>query len=401
MFFLNHCGIVCAAGSTHAAVRARVFDTVAPTLQVTDRWSPGRPIPLGILDPVAPLPAIDHLAPALRSRNNRVALAALAQCRPAVDAAIERYGAERVGIVIGTSTSGIAETEPALRACGAGKDGGSLPDDFCYDRQELGSVARMLAATLQTGGPAYVQSSACSSSAKALASAARLLQMGVCDAVLCGGVDTLCELTVAGFSSLELASNAQVTPFSLHRNGINIGEGAALFLMTRDRQPGGSDVALFGWGESSDGYHMSAPDPTGHGAQLAIERALQRAGIAADQVDYINLHGTGTVQNDQIEAMVVHQIFGDDVAVSSTKPLTGHALGAASALEAALCWITMQDDNPDGALPPHWWDGVRDPALPDLCLVPPGFRLQRPVQWVLSNSFAFGGSNAALLLGRA
>jgi 3-oxoacyl-[acyl-carrier-protein] synthase-1 len=159
-------------------------------------------------------------------------------------------------------------------------------------------------------------------------------------------------------------------------------------------------VALRGWGESSDGYHMSAPDPAGVGARLAMERALLRAGCAATQVDYVNLHGTATVQNDAMEARVVHAMFGDRVSVSSTKPFTGHTLGAAGAIEAGLCWLAMQDDNPTGKLPPHLWDGVADPALPTLNVAEPGTSLGRPLRWVLSNSFAFGGANATLVLGR-
>jgi 3-oxoacyl-[acyl-carrier-protein] synthase-1 len=254
----------------------------------------------------------------------------------------------------------------------------------------------MLAAALGIGGPAYVHSSACASSAKALASAARLIRMGICDAVLAGGVDSLCSFTVAGFKALEAISATQCNPLSRNRNGINIGEGAALFLMS----PEPAAVALRGWGESSDGYHMSAPDPTGVGARLAMERALARAGIPAEQIDYVNLHGTGTLQNDAMEARVIHALLGGAVAVSSTKPFTGHALGAAGAIEAGLCWLAMQDDNPEGKLPPHLWDGMADPDLPELRVAEPGSRLGRPLRWVLSNSFAFGGANATLVLGR-
>ncbi len=159
-------------------------------------------------------------------------------------------------------------------------------------------------------------------------------------------------------------------------------------------------VALRGWGESSDAHHMSAPEPSGKGAVIAIEKALARAGIEPAQIDYINLHGTATPQNDAMESRAVHALFGDAVPVSSTKPFTGHALGAAGAIEAALCWLAMQDDNPEGILPPHLWDGVPDPALPPLNAVTPGARLGRPLDWALSNSFAFGGANAALVFGR-
>jgi len=391
MLYLNDCALLCALGAERDTIARRLLDAAESGLRVSDACSPGRPLPLGRVD--ADLPSVDHLPLPLRSRNNQLALAALARIRPAVDAAIARHGADRVGVVVGTSTSGVAATEAAL----AGRmRTGSLPDDFHYGQQEMGSPALLLARELGVGGPAYVHSSACSSSAKALASAARLIRMGLCDAVVTGGVDTLCGFTVAGFSALESVSAAPCNPLSAARNGINLGEGAALFLMS----PEPTAVALCGWGESSDGHHMSAPDPAGGGARLAMDAALRRAGIAAADVDYINLHGTATVQNDAMESRAVADLFGADVAVSSTKPFTGHTLGAAGAVEAAFCWLAMQDDNPGGRLPPHLWDGAQDPALPVLNVVRPGDRLGRPLRWALSNSFAFGGSNATLVFGR-
>lgn len=389
--FLNDCGIVCALGDGTAQVRQRLFGGDSG-VAATTLWSAGRALPLGRVTCALPDPA--QLPLADRSRNNQLALAALAQIRPAAEAAIARYGAHRVGIVIGTSTSGVAETESAIAAHAAG---GALPEGFHYAQQEMGSPAAMLARELGVHGPAYVHSSACASGAKALAGAARMINMGLCDAVIAGGVDSLCAFTVAGFSALESVSAERCNPLSANRHGINIGEGAALFLMTREP----AAVALCGWGEASDGHHMSAPDPAGSGARIAIGEALARAGITPEQVDYINLHGTATIQNDAMESRVVADMFGPRVAVSSTKPFTGHALGAAAALEAAFCWIAMQDDNAEGLLPPHLWDGAQDPALPALNVVATGTRLGRPLDWALSNSFAFGGSNAALVLGRA
>ena len=391
MLYLNDCALICALGHEAAAIRRRLLDDAASGLAVSDACSPGRPLPLGRV--AAPLPAADHLPLLDRSRNNRLALAALAAIRPAVDAAIARHGAARVGVVVGTSTSGVGETEMALAARLAH---GELPAGFHYGQQEMGSPAAVLARELGVGGPAYVHSSACSSSAKAMASAARLIGMGLCDAVVTGGVDTLCAFTVAGFSALESVSPEPCNPLSAARRGINLGEGAALFLMSREP----AAVALCGWGESSDGHHMSAPDPAGGGARIAMGEALRRAGIEAGQVDYINLHGTATLQNDAMESRAVAELFGTGVAVSSTKPFTGHTLGAAGAVEAAFCWLAMQDDNPEGVLPPHLWDGAQDPALPVLNVVRPGARLGRPIRYALSNSFAFGGSNAALLFGR-
>jgi 3-oxoacyl-[acyl-carrier-protein] synthase-1 len=253
-----------------------------------------------------------------------------------------------------------------------------------------------LAAVLGACGPAYVHSSACASSAKALASAARLILTNICDVVVAGGVDSLCSFTVAGFTALESVSTRRCNPLSRNRDGINIGEGAALFLMSREP----AEISLRGWGESSDGYHVSSPDPKGVGARRAMEQALARAGVTAAEIDYINLHGTATLQNDAMEARVVHALFGDRVAVSSTKPMTGHALGAAGAIEAALCWLAMQGDNPSGRLPPHLWDGEHDPALPVLQLAERGSTIGRHLRWSVSNSFAFGGANATLVMRR-
>jgi 3-oxoacyl-[acyl-carrier-protein] synthase-1 len=390
MIYLNHLGMLCPIGATHDAIAASMFSGRSG-LQTDTRYLPDLALPIGAVD--AALPSVAQLPLRERSRNNQLALAALAQIRPAVDAAIARYGAARIGVVVGTSTSGIAEGQAALRQY---QHDGSLPAHFHYQQQELGSPAATLSSTLNIGGPAYTHSSACASSAKAMASAARLLNMGLCDAVITGGIDTLCGFTLAGFAALDSLSQTRCQPFSVNRNGINIGEGAALFLMSRDE----ATVSLVGWGESSDAHHISAPDPSGHGATLSIQQALQRAGLKPDDIDYINLHGTATLQNDAMESLVVNTLFGERVAVSSTKPLTGHALGAASAVEAGLCWLAMQDSNPQGMLPPHVWDGMPDAALHRLQLAGLQQTLGRPLRRILSNSFAFGGTNAALIFGR-
>jgi len=383
--FLNAMGLVCALGSGHAQVRAALF-AAAPGGVCLDSN-----LPLGKV--TAPLPDLGELPPHRRSRNNALLLMALAELRPQLDAAIARFGHGRIGIVLGTSTSGVGESEAALAAHARS---GELPPGFDLSQQEIGAPALMLAELLQLGGPAYVISTACSSSAKAMASAARLLVSGVCDAVLTGGADSLCGFTVAGFQALESVSALRCNPMSRHRDGINIGEAAALFLMTRDAGPV-PGVRLAGWGETSDAHHISAPEPSGEGASSAMREALRRAGLGPEHIDYLNLHGTATPHNDAMESRAVHALFGPALPCSSTKPLTGHTLGAAGALEAALAWLSLVD-NPEGLLPPHWWDGEADPNLPDLALVQPGQRLGRPLRAVLSNSFAFGGSNAALVL---
>ncbi|HIV73220.1 MAG TPA: beta-ketoacyl-ACP synthase [Candidatus Aquabacterium excrementipullorum] len=386
---LQAMGLVCSLGTGEAEVRRALFGDAPAGLTITDAYSPGRPLHLGMVH--AELPSLAHAAPHLRVRNNALAASALAQMRPAVDQAIARFGPGRVAIVVGTSTSGLPEGEAARRQWEQQR---SWPADFSYAQQELGNLADFLAAELGVTGPAHVISTACSSGAKALASGARLLKAGLADAVVAGGSDALGAFTVAGFSALESVSAERCNPLSANRHGINLGEGAALFLMARDEGP----VRLAGWGESSDAHHISAPEPEGKGAIVAMRQALQRAGLQPDQVDYLNLHGTATPQNDAMESKAVTVVLGTEVPVSSTKPLTGHTLAAAGAIEAALAWLTLVD-NPQGLLPPHWWDGQLDPALPPLHIVRPGQSLGRPVRHVLSNSFAFGGSNAALLLG--
>lgn len=388
--YLNELGIVCAAGNGLSAVRDALYGRQVLPGALDDLDSPGRPRLMGRVSGIEV--DLSVLPPGQRSRNNALMLAALAQIRPAVGAAMVRYAPHRIGVVLGSSTSGIAESERAARRIHAG---GALPDDYDFAMQELGSPAQALSALLGLTGPALVVSTACSSGAKAVASAARLLRTGLCDAVIAGGVDTLCGFTLAGFSALESVSPGRCNPMSANRCGIHLGEGAALFLMSGEPE----GVRLAGWGESSDAHHVSAPDPGGHGAMAAMRAALERAGIGPDRVDYINLHGTATVQNDAMESRAVHALFGPGTPASSTKPLTGHALGAAGAIEAGIGWLLLTD-NPDGLLPPQVWDGVADPALAALNLVPAGFRLGRWPDWILSNSFAFGGSNAALLLER-
>ena len=391
--FLNQLGIVCSLGEDADTVRQNLLRDDAEGGLSTDLHLAEQPLMLGKV--LANLPSLEQLPVVLQGRNNALLLTALEQIREPAARAIARHGRDRVGVVLGTSTSGVGESEAAHLAR-QGEPGRGWPADYHYAQQEMGTPAAFVAAQLGIGGPAYVISTACSSSAKALAAAARLLRSGQLDAVIAGGADSLCRFTVAGFSALGAVSAQRCLPFSANRCGINIGEGAALFLVSGED----SAVELLGWGESADAHHMSAPDPAGRGPQAAIEAALARAGLRPEQIDYVNLHGTATLQNDQMEAAVVHRIFGAQTPVSSTKPLTGHTLGAAGAIEAALCWLSLSG-NPQQRLPPHWWDGAADGALPALALVAPGAAASAPLRRVLTQSFAFGGSNAALILGSA
>ncbi|MGO4305505.1 beta-ketoacyl-ACP synthase [Cupriavidus sp. RAF12] len=397
--FLNAMNVICALGSGQDAVRSALWRTDGPAGgEVTDRYTPGTPLHLGtVREPIAATDLPGGLPPGLVSRNNAMLDRTLDALRPVVQEAIARVGPTRVAIVLGTSTSGISDGELAVRtravpdASGAP---GKWPAAFHYGQQELGSPAQYLALALGTAGPAYTISTACSSSAKAMAAAARLLEHDMADIAIAGGVDTLCSFTIAGFRSLDSVSAERCNPLSAHRHGINLGEGAALFLMSREAGP----VRLAGWGETSDAHHMSAPDPAGAGARVAMQQAVARAGIEPGAIDYLNLHGTATEQNDAMESRAVADLFGHAVPVSSTKPQTGHTLGAAGAVEAALMYLTLTD-NPRGRLPAHWWDGASDPSLPPLHVVGADESLGRPARYVMSNSFAFGGSNSVLVMG--
>lgn len=346
-------------------------------------------------------PVIDDLAPVperLRkytSRNAQLALAALDQIAPSVEALAARYGRTRIAVVAGTSTSGIAEGEAAMAAW---LKTGQRPADYHYSRQEIGNLAELVAHRFSLAGPAYTLSTACSSSAHALGSARRLLDAGLVDAVIAGGADSLCRLTVNGFSALESVDSGPCSPFSRHRAGINIGEAAAFFVVTRE--PSEEAIALLGVGASSDAHHISAPEPGGAGAEAAIREALSQADLTPEAIRYINLHGTGTRLNDAMEAGVTARLFPHGPHCSSSKGQLGHTLGAAGATEAALCWLALSRYNPHGHLPPHVWDGDRDPELAPLQLVTDSETFATGGRRVcLSNSFAFGGNNAAVILG--
>jgi 3-oxoacyl-[acyl-carrier-protein] synthase-1 len=390
--YLNALGIVNALGRGKQQVAENLFAGSRAGMITRDDLIPGRSVRVGAVE--GPLPCLpDHLAH-LDCRNNRLMLAALEEIEPAVMAARRRYGNDRIGVVMGTSTSGIAEGEEALRLRLAQ---GAWPPSFRYSQQELGNLAAFVAAYFDLSGPAYTLATACSSSGKAFASAQRLIDADICDAALVGGADTLCRLTLNGFNSLEAVAADYCNPFSRNRDGINIGEGAAVFLLSRES----AAVALLGVGETSDAYHVSAPDPAGAGALHAMRRALDAAGVPVTAVDYVNFHGTATPLNDVMEGRVVAALFGGDVPCSSTKAMTGHMLGAASAGEAGVLWLALDPEYSDGALPPHLWDGAADPDIPRLNLVPPATRIPvREKCAMLSNSFAFGGSNVAVLLGR-
>ncbi|CAM3276123.1 beta-ketoacyl-[acyl-carrier-protein] synthase II [Pseudomonas floridensis] len=393
---LNALGLICALGNGQEEVSRRLFAADSSGMVMESGWVPERALPVGaVKDALPPIPA--SMAPH-RSRNNQLLLAAALQIDDDIRQAIDRYGPARIGVIIGTSTSGIDEASHCM--VGWLRDR-TFPEHYDYQQQELGAPASFLASWLQLTGPAYVISTACTSSARALLSARRALDMGLCDAVLCGGVDSLCKLTLNGFSALEAMSPQLCNPLSSNRNGINIGEAAVLFLMTREAS-GERSIALLGAGASCDAHHISAPEPTGRGARDAMLQALRNAGLTSDQIGYLNLHGTATPHNDAMESLAVQTVFPEGVPCSSTKPLSGHTLGAAGALEVAFCWLSLASGNTENALPPHVWDGAADPLLPVLQLTGAGSRLtSAAARNMMSNSFAFGGNNISLIIGEA
>ena len=329
-------------------------------------------------------------------RSNRMAQLGLEQdgFADAVAAARERYGAERIGVFMGTSTSGMLETELAYRRRDSRT--GALPADFRYaETQNSYSLADFVHRHLQLKGPAFVVSSACSSSAKVFGNAARMIVAGVCDAAVVGGVDTLCLTTLYGFHSLGLTSRAPCRPYDVDRDGISVGEGAGFALLERAAsQRADGAIMLLGVGESSDAYHMSAPHPEGAGAKLAMRRALGSAGLNPADIDYVNLHGTATKTNDASEDKAVFELFGSGTPCSSTKGATGHLLGAAGITEAIICMLAIEHH----LLPGSAHTQNFDPALQSNYLLNSQDAL---VKRVLTNSFGFGGSNCSLVLGTA
>ncbi|MEL4249141.1 beta-ketoacyl-[acyl-carrier-protein] synthase family protein [Shewanella xiamenensis] len=396
---ITQIGLCTPLGQTPEQVLARLIAGDTSAMQISDTLLFGQST---LVAPVTePLPTIPAALAQFDCRNNQLLLAAAQQITDTVEQAKQTYGADRIGVVLGTSTSGISKGEAALAYR---NQHGHFPADYHYFQQELGSTSDFLRQLFTLQGPCYTISTACSSSAKVFASAKRLLEAKLCDMVIIGGIDSLCQLTVNGFHALESVSKGHCNPFSANRDGINIGEGAALFTLTlaTDNTANEACVLLAGIGESSDAHHMSAPHPEGAGAIAAMQAALDDAQISAQDIDYINLHGTATPKNDAMESRAVLSVFGDTPPpASSTKPLVGHTLGAAGAIEAAFCYLLLSPHNHSFALPPHRFDGQQDPQDPSIALVAPMQSAEHgKLNYVMSNSFAFGGSNASLIFCR-
>ncbi len=382
--FIQDCGFHSAMGDDTAQIHQCLSGQKVSNMVVDDQiLNTGTSTVIGRVAEV--LPEIPQHLNHFNSRNNQLALSAALQIEASVRKAITEFGANRVAVIIGTSTSGIADGEFAYTEK---LNQGDFPQSFHYRKQELGNPSDFIAAYFGLTGPCYSISTACSSSGRVFITAQRLLRSGMADAVIVGGVDTICRLTLNGFNGLEALSNTLCQPFSESREGINIGESAALMLLSKSP----TDIALLGAGDSSDAHHISAPQPEGNGAEQAMQKALDDAGLTSEDIGYVNAHGTATPLNDSMESKAIYRLFQDQVPVSSTKPLTGHTLGAASATEAAIAWHILKYDLP---LPTQ---GCQNKAQDiEVSLVETTTKLHGKA--ILSNSFAFGGNNISLIFG--
>ncbi|MDH3518987.1 MAG: beta-ketoacyl-ACP synthase [Myxococcales bacterium] len=384
-------GMVNALGRDTGEIWRRLLAADQSHFRLRDDLVPERRLWIGEVE--GELPRIPARLRRYACRNNALTLAALEQIESVIAEAIAAVGRDRVGVVMGTSTSGVSDAEAAIRHR---ERTGRLAEEFDYDQLEFGGAAGFIAHLLEIEGPAYTISTACSSGARSLASARELIDLGICDAVIAGATDSICGLTANGFSALQVVADGITNPCSANRAGLTLGEGSAIFLVMR----GGRGVQLLGVGESSEAHHMSAPDPAGQGAEQAMSAALRDADMAASAIAYLNLHGTGTSLNDVMECAAIGRVFSALPPCSSTKSLVGHTLGAAGAMEAGFCWLMLQAICA-GVMPliPHAYDGVRDPELVPVSLVTPG--QQCPAGPVMTNSFGFGGNNCTLVLASA
>lgn len=306
---------------------------------------------------------------------------------------VRNYGAERIAVILGSTDNG---SEQSFLAHKEYRKTGHFPEGYALLKQQAHLPSEYVKSFFDLKSMAVAVSTACTSSAGALIHGRNLLRMGVVDAVIAGGADIVSDSVLKGFISLEAVDPEASNPFSKNRKGINLGEGAALFVMSRKKIPGGENILLTGCGESADAYHATAPHPEGLGSAAAMKQALADAGLKT--VDYINLHGTGTKLNDLMEARATARVFGDRLPpASGTKPLTGHTLGASGAVELGICWLLLSGENQAGRLPPHLWDRIPDPDLPELKFVNPGESL-KSLGSCMSNSYAFGGSNVSLII---
>lgn len=383
--YLHGFALDCALGSTPDEIACNLEALRAPGLtERTDLLLQGS---VFVGQATAEGAALPPELAAYDSRNNRLLGAVLDELDAEIKGLIARYGPTRVAAVTGTSTSGLDEADKIVSSRAQGSD--YAP--YRYNQQEIGDCAAYLKARYALQGPCYTVSTACSSTTRALISAVRLIKSAQCDAVLAGGADTLCRMPLNGFDSLQLVSRTPCRPFTRDRAGITIGEAAGAALLSKER----AALEILGYGESSDAYHISSPHPEGSGAKRAMEMALDMAGLNPEDIGYVNLHGTGSKLNDEVEAQVMHELFGTQVPCSSTKYLTGHTLGASGICEAVLCALILKRSL---SLPPQLCDSSPlDESLPECGLITERTRLKRPI--IMSNAFAFGGNNASIIIG--
>ena len=377
---LSDCKVITSAGNEECLL-AGLQGSPTDTLQSDEFLLSGRTGYFGKVD--STLLNTDPSKPC--SATCRILQHLISQMEDTISRLSQSYRSDRIGVVIGTTTTGIREVESEK----------SLEKVNYHQHQELAAVSENIADYCGFSGPNLVVSTACTSGAKSLAMARDLIRSGWCDAVIAGAGESLNRLTCQGFDSLESYAEGVSKPFQKNRDGINIGEGGALFSVEK----GDVGIALAGFAESSDAWHETAPDPDGVFASAAIRSALNDAGLDADDIGYINLHGTGTRLNDTMESKVVSEIFGDRVASSSTKPVTGHVLGAAGAVEAAILWLLLNENKPV-VLPPQYGVERYDPALPKIKLVDSSNNQPQKLTAAMSTSFAFGGHNTALILSK-
>jgi len=377
---------VSALGTTLDQLRASLW-AGRSGLQASSVVLPGATAPVGEVRVL--LPPLPGTLAAHESRCARLLAMALAPLAPVLDGLRATVPAHRLGVVVGTSASGNRDLEDAFRSDGAA--------GFDYHRRQVFGAAAVVAARLvDARGPAWTVSTACSSGANAVISAARLLRTGTCDAVVVASVDALCWTTYHGFRGLGVMDSRTCRPFDVDRQGLNLGEGAAAMVLVRDRPPAsdtGPELSLAGWGAGSEAYHMTAPEPEGEGAARVMAEAIARAGIKPSDVGYVNLHGTATPANDSAESRGMVKVLGTGVPCSSTKGFTGHLLGAAAGVEAAITLLALIDQR----LPRNLGCEVLDPDVQARIL---GDDLPAPgIRYALSNSFAFGGNDTSLVFG--
>jgi len=391
--WLSAPGLICCAGKN----KNELYDSCLKGYQggMIMRELPGinGKFPVGKI--LSDLPEVDFPpAPyAGATRIIRIIDVALEQIRPNVEKAIAKYGAKKIGVCLGSCDNG---SEGSLVAHQAFLSQGAFPQDYNLRFQSASFPAEFAAQKFGISGHVFTCATACASGASAIIRGAELIRAGVCDAVIAGGADIVSDTVFAGFHALEAISNSLTNPFSKNRKGINLGEGAAFFLLDSAEN---SAVELLGVGESADAHHMTAPGNDGAGPAKAMNSALKDAELKAEQIGYINLHGTGTELNDKTEALAMKAVFNDVPPISSTKPITGHTLGAAGALEAAICWMVLTEQK---GLPVHCWDGVKDEEISgyERLVSLNGENAQKKPSICMSNSFAFGGCNVSLILGR-